>query len=48
MDGPYDLNDKLKEDAVKVFDADFEKLDFRNGPASASTINNWVRLQTFF
>lgn len=43
MEGEYDLNPKLKEDAVKVFDADFEKLNFANGNAAAATINKWVR-----
>lgn len=40
--GPYELNPELEEDAVKVFDASFEKLNFNDGPASADAINKWV------
>lgn len=42
MDGDYDLNEQLKQDAVKVFDAAFEKVDFSNGAAAAELINKWV------
>ncbi|XP_045542438.1 antichymotrypsin-2 isoform X2 [Papilio machaon] len=46
MDGNYDLNEQLKEDAVKVFDASFEKVDFSNGAAAAELINKWVESKT--
>lgn len=41
-EGPYELNTELKEDAINVFDASFEKLNFDDGPGSADTINKWV------
>lgn len=43
MDGGYELNPKLKDDAEKVFDAGIEKLDFNNGAYCANLINKWVR-----
>ncbi|XP_045542243.1 antichymotrypsin-2-like isoform X1 [Papilio machaon] len=46
MDGNYDLNEQLKEDAVKVFDVSFEKVDFSNGAAAAKLINKWVKSKT--
>ncbi|XP_013144480.1 PREDICTED: antichymotrypsin-2-like isoform X3 [Papilio polytes] len=46
MDGDYDLNEQLKQDAVKVFDAAFEKVDFSNGAAAAELINKWVESKT--
>ncbi|XP_013167065.1 PREDICTED: antichymotrypsin-2-like isoform X2 [Papilio xuthus] len=46
MEGNYDLNEQLKEDAVKVFDASFEKVDFSNGAAAAEIINKWVESKT--
>nr|AAV91429.1 serpin 2 [Lonomia obliqua] len=45
-EGPYELNPELKEDAVKVFDASFEKLNFNDGPGSANIINKWVESKT--
>lgn len=43
MDGGYELNPQLEEDAVKVFDAGIEKLDFSKGAYCANLINKWVR-----
>ncbi|XP_046967451.1 antichymotrypsin-2-like isoform X2 [Vanessa cardui] len=45
-DGDYDLDEKLKADAIKVFDAALEKVDFSNGAAAADLINKWVEKQT--
>ncbi|GBP21437.1 Alaserpin [Eumeta japonica] len=41
-EGPYDLVPEIKKDAVDVFDADFEKIDFGHGAAAAALINNWL------
>lgn len=41
-EGAYDLQEEIKNDAIKVFDAGIEKLDFSNGAAAADTINKWV------
>lgn len=41
-EGDYDLQPQLKEDAVKVFDAAFEKVNFDNAGATADIINAWV------
>ncbi|XP_021191896.3 serine protease inhibitor 3/4 isoform X3 [Helicoverpa armigera] len=46
QEGPYDLEPKLKEDAVKVFNAAIEKLDFGTGGAAVEVINDWVANQT--
>lgn len=46
QEGPYDLEPKLKEDAVKVFDAAIEKLDFNTGAAAVNVINKWVGSST--
>ncbi|CAH0747450.1 unnamed protein product [Diatraea saccharalis] len=46
MDGGYDLQPQLKEDAVKVFDAAFEKVDFSDSGHAASLINAWVEDKT--
>ncbi|GBP21434.1 hypothetical protein EVAR_12035_1 [Eumeta japonica] len=43
---PYDLVPEIKKDAVDVFDADFEKIDFSHGAAAAALINNWVESKT--
>lgn len=45
-EGEYDLRSELKEDAVKIFDADFEKVNFDDGVAAAQLINNWVESKT--
>ncbi|XP_023934463.2 antichymotrypsin-2 isoform X2 [Bicyclus anynana] len=45
-DGGYDLNEELKVDAVKVFDAGLEKVNFDDGAAAANTINQWVESKT--
>ncbi|NP_001037021.1 serine protease inhibitor 2 [Bombyx mori] len=45
-EGDYELDPKLKKDAVEVFDADFEKVDFDNGAAAAGLINKWVENKT--
>lgn len=41
-DGDYDLHAELKTDAVKVFDAELEKLNFDDGASAANLINQWV------
>ncbi|XP_032510918.2 serine protease inhibitor 3/4-like isoform X1 [Danaus plexippus] len=45
-EGDYDLNEDLKKDAVSVFNAAFEKVDFRQNAAAANLINKWVENQT--
>ncbi|XP_026726012.1 antichymotrypsin-2-like isoform X4 [Trichoplusia ni] len=45
-EGAYDLQEEIKNDAIKVFDAGIEKLDFSNGAAAADTINKWVEGKT--
>lgn len=45
-DGGYELVPQLKDDAVKVFNADIEKANFDNGPAAADLINKWVESKT--
>ncbi|XP_037871526.1 serine protease inhibitor 2 isoform X4 [Bombyx mori] len=45
-EGDYELDPKLKKDAVEVFDADFEKVNFDNGAAAAGLINKWVENKT--
>lgn len=47
QDGGYKLNNNLEIDAVKVFDAGLEKIDFGSG-AAAQTINKWVRVILYF
>ncbi|KAJ8734084.1 hypothetical protein PYW07_014635 [Mythimna separata] len=46
QEGPYDLEPSLKEDAIKVFDAAIEKMDFGTGAAAVNVINKWVESQT--
>ncbi|KAJ8734736.1 hypothetical protein PYW08_013986 [Mythimna loreyi] len=46
QEGPYDLESSLKEDAIKVFNAAIEKLDFNTGAAAVNVINKWVESQT--
>lgn len=41
-DGPYELETQMEEDAVKVFDAAIEKVNFGNSAAAAELINKWV------
>ncbi|KAI5632535.1 serpin (serine protease inhibitor) domain-containing protein [Phthorimaea operculella] len=45
-EGPYQLEPGLLEDAIKVFDAAIEKIDFNQSKDAASTINQWVEEQT--
>ncbi|XP_030028024.2 serine protease inhibitor 3/4 [Manduca sexta] len=45
-DGSYELVPELKEDAEKVFDAEFEKVDFDNTVGAAELINQWVENKT--
>lgn len=42
QEGPYDLQPSLKEDAVKVFNAAIEKMDFNKAAAAVKVINTWV------
>ncbi|XP_028160115.1 serine protease inhibitor 3/4-like [Ostrinia furnacalis] len=42
MEGAYDLHSELKQDAIKVFDAGFEKVNFEESAAAASLINKWI------
>ncbi|CAH2990002.1 unnamed protein product [Chilo suppressalis] len=46
MEGGYDLQPQLKEDAVNVFDAAFEKVDFCNSAHAANLINTGVEEKT--
>ncbi|XP_049887288.1 antichymotrypsin-2-like isoform X3 [Pectinophora gossypiella] len=45
-EGPHELQPKLQEDAVKVFDAGIEKIDFAKSTAAAQQINQWVESKT--
>nr|XP_034824065.1 antichymotrypsin-2-like isoform X4 [Maniola hyperantus] len=45
-DGDYDLNEQLKTDAIKVFDAGLEKVNFGDAAAAANLINQWVESKT--
>ncbi|GBP21439.1 hypothetical protein EVAR_12040_1 [Eumeta japonica] len=45
-EGSYDLAPEIKKDAVDVFDADFEKVDFGDSAAAAALINKWVESKT--
>ncbi|CAH0722510.1 unnamed protein product, partial [Brenthis ino] len=45
-EGGYDLNEDLKIDAVKIFDAALEKIDFGNSVNAAKLINDWVEGKT--
>ncbi|XP_048005080.1 antichymotrypsin-2-like isoform X2 [Leguminivora glycinivorella] len=42
----HELDAKLKDDAVKVFDAALEPMDFSDGAAAAKVINDWVESKT--
>ncbi|XP_075985818.1 antichymotrypsin-2-like isoform X2 [Anticarsia gemmatalis] len=46
MEGSYDLHPELKKDAVKVFDAAMEKVDFAAASAAVKNINDWVENKT--
>ncbi|XP_059048997.1 antichymotrypsin-2-like isoform X1 [Achroia grisella] len=46
MEGQYDLSPDLKTDAIDVFDAGIEKLNFNENVASANHINQWVESKT--
>lgn len=41
-----ELNPQLKKDAVDVFDAELEKVDFGDSAAAAKLINGWVESKT--
>lgn len=41
-----ELNSQLKKDAVDVFDAELEKVDFGDSAAAAKLINGWVMVFT--
>ncbi|KAI8429787.1 hypothetical protein MSG28_000325 [Choristoneura fumiferana] len=38
----FDLDPKLKHDAIEIFDSDLEPLDFSNSGAAAKLINDWL------
>ncbi|KAI8429785.1 hypothetical protein MSG28_000325 [Choristoneura fumiferana] len=42
----FDLDPKLKHDAIEIFDSDLEPLDFSNSGAAAKLINDWVESKT--
>ncbi|XP_045502421.1 antichymotrypsin-2-like isoform X2 [Colias croceus] len=46
QEGGYDLNPELKNDAIKVFDAGLDKLNFAESSAACSEINKWVEGKT--
>lgn len=46
-DGDYDLNEQLKTDAIKVFDAGLEKVNFGDAAAAANLINQWVSFSNY-
>lgn len=41
-EGPYELHPELEQDAVKLFDAGLEKVNFDDGAAASNLINKWV------
>lgn len=45
-EGDYDLEENLKKDAIAVFDAALEKIDFANSAVAAKEINEWVEDKT--
>ncbi|CAH0600569.1 unnamed protein product [Chrysodeixis includens] len=45
-EGAYDLQEEIKNDAIKIFDAAIEKLDFAKGAEAAQAINAWVEGKT--
>lgn len=46
-DGEHKLHPQLEQDAIKVFDAGIEKINFDNGAVAAELINKWVRLHFY-
>ncbi|XP_053601691.1 serine protease inhibitor 3/4-like isoform X3 [Plodia interpunctella] len=46
MEGKYDLKPELKKDAIEVFDAELEKIDFKKSTDAAKRINSWVEEKT--
>ncbi|CAB3237188.1 unnamed protein product [Arctia plantaginis] len=46
QDGDYELQPQIKDDAVKVFDAAMEKLNFGDNVSAVKTINGWVESKT--
>ncbi|XP_060809974.1 antichymotrypsin-2 isoform X2 [Amyelois transitella] len=46
MEGAYDLQSPIKSDAVRVFDAELEKINFSKSDESAKIINTWVENKT--
>ncbi|XP_041974476.1 antichymotrypsin-2-like isoform X3 [Aricia agestis] len=45
-EGAYELVKELEEDAVKVFDAAIEKINFGDSAAASNLINKWVEQKT--
>lgn len=43
-EGGYELNEDLKIDAVKIFDAALEKVNFGDSVKAAKLINDWVNI----
>lgn len=43
-DGNYELTTQINDDAIKVFDAGLEKIDFGKSHAAANTINSWASI----
>ncbi|KAL4709175.1 hypothetical protein ACJJTC_008103 [Scirpophaga incertulas] len=46
MEGGYDLQAPIKEDAVNIFDAAFEIVNFAENVKAANIINSWVEGKT--
>lgn len=46
-EGDYDLEENLKKDAIAVFDAALEKLNFGNSAVAAKEINEWVSVVAY-
>ncbi|KAJ0181145.1 hypothetical protein K1T71_003230 [Dendrolimus kikuchii] len=45
-EGPYEICTELEQDAVKVFDAGIEKVNFDDGVTACNLINKWVEDKT--
>lgn len=46
-EGDYDLEENLKKDAIAVFDAALEKMNFGNSAVAAKEINEWVSVVAY-
>ncbi|CAB3237190.1 unnamed protein product [Arctia plantaginis] len=46
QDGEYDLDTKVKEDAVAIFDSEMEKVNFSDTVSVVSNVNEWVEKKT--